>query len=58
LLKEKWKGYEDKEEDVRGYWMQVKKRQGAGLKQATLDCSVWKTRVGHNCLIFGEDCVE
>jgi hypothetical protein len=30
LLKERWKGREDEEEDVRGYWMNVTKREGTG----------------------------
>jgi hypothetical protein len=30
LLKERWKGNEDEEEDVRGYWMNLAKREGTG----------------------------
>jgi hypothetical protein len=53
LLEERWKGREDEEEDVRGYWMNNEARRYWKLKEAALDCPVWKTRVGHNCLIFG-----
>jgi hypothetical protein len=58
LLKKRWKGDEDEEEDVRGYWVNNEARRCWKLKEAALDCSVWKTCVGHNCLIFGEECVE
>jgi hypothetical protein len=30
LLKEKWKGIEDKEEDVSSYWMTLGKRENTG----------------------------
>jgi hypothetical protein len=46
-LKERYKGWEDKEEGVVIYWMSFRKSKNTGnLKEETLDRNVWRTSFG------------